>query len=118
MTRLPKLSLACDAATHLILAATGSTGGGADQPSLTACCSTPGGAGARACACVATDAGFDSEDNHGIARRDIRVRSVIPPKVGRPTQKPRATDAGGTCTAASNGAPTARSTGSVGRAKP
>ena len=33
-------------------------------------------------------AGYDSEDNHRIARLDMNVRSIIPPKAGRPTQKP------------------------------
>ncbi len=37
---------------------------------------------------AAADPGFDSEDNHGIARRDMGVRSVIPPDGGRPTEKP------------------------------
>ena len=34
------------------------------------------------------DAGYDSEPNHCIARHDMRVRSIIPPKIGRPTIKP------------------------------
>src|SRR5688500_8385382 len=34
------------------------------------------------------DAGFDSEKNHGLARQDLGVRSIIPPKIGRPTEKP------------------------------
>ena len=37
---------------------------------------------------VAADPGYDSEANHTIARRDLGVRSIIPPNVGRPTDKP------------------------------
>jgi transposase len=37
---------------------------------------------------VVADAGYDSEDNHRLAREDMGVRSVIPPKIGRPTQSP------------------------------
>src|SRR4029079_15466222 len=36
--------------------------------------------------CVVADAGFDSEDNHRIARLDISVRSIIPPEIGRPSK--------------------------------
>ena len=87
MTRLPKLSLAADAATHLILAAAASTGGGADQPSFDDLLYHAWRRSHVTVRCVVADAGFDSEDNHRIARRDMRVRSVIPPKAGRPTQK-------------------------------
>lgn len=87
MTRLPKLSLACDTATHLILAAIASTGGGADQPFFDDLLfhawrrrgTVP---------CVVADAGYDSENNHRLARRDMGIRSIIPPRAGRPTSKP------------------------------
>ena len=89
MTRLPKLSLACDGATHLILAATASTGGGADQPFFDdllyhAWRRHP------AVGHVVADAGYDSEANHRIARFDLGVRPVIPPRAGRPSGKPPA----------------------------
>jgi hypothetical protein len=35
---------------------------------------------------VVGDAGFDSEPNHRIARRDMGVRSIIPPTAGRPAK--------------------------------
>lgn len=38
--------------------------------------------------CVVADAGYDSQDNHRIARLAMGVRWIIPPKAGRPTQKP------------------------------
>ena len=34
------------------------------------------------------DAGFDSEDNHQFLRTTCGVRSIIPPRIGRPTLKP------------------------------
>ena len=35
--------------------------------------------------CVVADSGYDSENNHRIARLDLGVRAVIPPNAGRPT---------------------------------
>ena len=34
------------------------------------------------------DAGFDSESNHQFLRTTYRIRSIIPPLIGRPTIKP------------------------------
>jgi Transposase DDE domain len=87
VSRLPKLSLACDSATHLILSATASTGAGGDQPFFGELLYHA----RRRCnvmRCVVADAGYDSEDNHRTARLDLRVRSIIPPRSGRPTSKP------------------------------
>jgi hypothetical protein len=84
--RLPKLSLAVQAASHLILAARATTGGGPDYehfpPLMT-----------RAASCarlrvVLADAGFDSEPNHRLARIELGVRSLIPPISGRPSVQP------------------------------
>lgn len=82
---LPKLSLAAASSCHLVLAARATTGAGADQrffePLLF-------DAWRRAQVKIAVaDAGYDSEANHCIARQDMRVRSIIPPRVGRPTEK-------------------------------
>lgn len=83
MKRLPKLSLVCDSATHLIVAAIASTGGGGDapffEPLLTQACGRM-----RHTRCVVADAGYDSEGNHRIARADNHIRSIIPPTSGRP----------------------------------
>lgn len=88
LRRLPKLALAGAASCHLILAARARLGGGSDAPDWApllrdACRRAP----ARA---AVGDAGFDSEPNHRFAREDLGVRSVIPPEVGRPTDKPPA----------------------------
>lgn len=87
--RMPKLILAVASNCHLILAAKARTGSGSDAPDFEpllyrAWCR------ANVRVCVA-DAGNDSEKNHRIARLDMAVRSIIPPKIGRPTDKPPAT---------------------------
>lgn len=88
--RLPKLSLAVDAACHVVLAAVASTGAGGDQPFLDGLLYHAWRRTGGRVRCVVADAGYDSEDNHRIARLDMGVRSVIPPKAGRPTSKPPA----------------------------
>ena len=85
---LPKLSLAVDAASHVVLAAAASTGAGGDQPFLDGLLYHAWRRTGGRVRCVVADAGYDSEDNHRIARRDMGVRSVIPPRSGRPTAKP------------------------------
>ncbi len=86
--RLPKLSLAVDAASHLVLAAIASTGAGGDQPFLDGLLFHAWRRTDGRVRCVVADAGYDSELNHRIARLDMGVRSIIPPKAGRPTSKP------------------------------
>lgn len=83
---LPKLSLAVATCCHLILAARATTGSGGDQPFFEPLLLD---AWRRAdVKVVVADAGYDSEANHDIARRDMGVRSIIPPESGRPTDKP------------------------------
>lgn len=81
-----KLSVVCDVDTHFILAFRDARGPKPDiiefQPLL-----------AEAMARVrlmriAADAGYDSEANHRFARETCHVRTIIPPKHGRPTSKP------------------------------
>jgi hypothetical protein len=87
--RLPKLSIAIAASCHLILAARATTGMGADHPHFEPLLFD---AWRRAdVRVVAADAGYDSEDNHRIGRLDMGVRTVIPPDIGRPSDKPPAT---------------------------
>jgi hypothetical protein len=38
---------------------------------------------------VVADAGYDSEPNHELARRDMGLRSLIPVGAGRPAKDPR-----------------------------
>lgn len=80
--RLPKLSLAVHAASHLILAARATTGMGADHAHFVPLLSK---AKTRMSLRVAlADAGYDSEANHRAARKDMGVRSLIPATCGRP----------------------------------
>ncbi len=89
MRRLPKLSIAVAASCHLILAARATTGMGGDHPHFEPLLFE---AWRRADVKVAAaDAGYDSEANHETARRDMGVRSVIPPDIGRPSAKPPTT---------------------------
>ena len=83
---MPKLSLAVAAASHRILAAKAVAGNGSDAPDFEPLLFE---SWRRAPVKIAVaDAGFDSEKNHRIARLDMNVRSIIPPKIGRPSIKP------------------------------
>ncbi len=84
--RLPKLSLAVAASCHLILAARATTGLGSDHPHFGPLLAA---AGRRAAvAVVVADAGYDSEANHALAWDGLGVAAVIPPLIGRPSDKP------------------------------
>jgi hypothetical protein len=85
VTSLPKLSLACDSATHLILSATASTGLCGDQPLFDDLLFEAWRRSSSTARCVVADSGYDSENNHRIARLDLGVRAIIPPHAGRPT---------------------------------
>jgi hypothetical protein len=87
--QLPKLAIAVDAGCHLILAARVHIGNGSDNPDFDPLL-YHSWRRARVRNVVA-DAGYDSEKNHRIARLDMGVRSVIPPRLGRPTEKPPTT---------------------------
>jgi len=83
--RLPKLALAVHAASHLILAAGASTGTGSDSPHVVPLMLDA--AGRMPLEFVLADAGFDSEDNHRLARQELGIRSLIPATIGRPGAK-------------------------------
>ena len=83
--RFPKLAVLCDCDTHLILAAVAGRGPGPDITHVEAAIcqalrrSKP--------ATLYADAGYDAEWVHEVARRDLGVRTIIPPWIGRPTDK-------------------------------
>ena len=83
--RLPKLSMAVHAASHLILAARATTGLGADHAHFTPLLLWA--AERMPLEMVLADAGYDSEDNHRLARQELGIRSVIPATAGRPSAK-------------------------------
>jgi hypothetical protein len=80
--RLPKLSLAVQASSHLIIAARATTGLGADQGHFPWLLLTA--AECMHLETVLADAGYDSEDNHRLARHELKIRSLIPATIGRP----------------------------------
>lgn len=88
LRRLPKLAVAVAAHCHLVVGAWCGTGSGSDSPHfgpllLDAWRRVPN----RRFAAV-FDAGYDGEDNHRLARRDLGVRSIMPATIGRPTSRP------------------------------
>jgi hypothetical protein len=85
-SRYPQLSVVCDVQTHFILAYRDGRGPRADVTDF-----RPLLADALAHVRIAVmlgDAGFDSERNHAFAREEHGVRSIIPPRRGRPSHKP------------------------------
>jgi len=81
----PKLALLADCSNHMVLAAIAERGPSPDithfEPVL---CQ------ARRRVRMDTllaDAGYDGEWVHEVARHDLGIRSIIPPKIGRPTDK-------------------------------
>ena len=81
--RLPKLSLAVHAASHLILAARATTGLGNDHPYFVPLL-RQASSSRLPLGLVVADAGYDSESNHRAARQDLKIRSLIPATCGRP----------------------------------
>lgn len=79
--RQPKLTLACLPGCHLIIAARATIGGGSDAPHFLPLLQQASGRWRSTH--VLADAGYDSEDNHVLARR-LGVRAIMPPTVGRP----------------------------------
>lgn len=84
--QMPKLALAVASSCHLILAARTHTGNGSDNPDFEPLLTQ---AKRRSpVRVVVADAGYDSEFNHETARAVMKVRSIIPAKIGRPTAEP------------------------------
>jgi hypothetical protein len=90
---MPKLALATAAATHQILSVRARIGNGSDCPDFEPLLFD---AWRRAAVrTVVADAGYDSEDNHCLARLDMSVRSLIPARIGRPAKDPGRTPPSG-----------------------
>lgn len=83
--KFPKLALVCETITHLITGALGMKGPSPDvvhfkklnremiqnhRPAI-----------------LLADAGYDSEESHRYGREDLGIHTIIPPKIGRPTNK-------------------------------
>lgn len=86
--RYPKLGVICDVQSHFILAFGTRRG---PKPDVAEFKSLLDDALSRVrLTAIVADAGYDSESNHCHARQVHRVRTTIPPKHGRPTDKPAA----------------------------
>ena len=84
--RFPKLAVLCDCDSHLILSAVAGRGPGPDithfeQAIVAATRRVRLGT-------LYADAGYDAEWVHLVGREMLDVRTIIPPKIGRPTDKP------------------------------
>jgi hypothetical protein len=84
--RYPKLGLVCDTSCHFILAIRVGRGPRPDVDELVPLVSDA--LRGMLLGCLAADAGYDSEANHRFAREECGVRTLIPAKHGRPTDKP------------------------------
>ena len=87
--RSPKLCVGVCTRSHLVLAARARTGMGSDCRDFGPLLSDARRRHPRLRVALA-DAGYDSEDNHRIARLDVGVRSPIKAGAGRPSDKPPA----------------------------
>jgi len=88
LKRLPKLGIAVATYSHLALSAWCGTGSGSDAPHFEKLLFDAWRRVPHRTFTAVFDAGYDSETNHCIARNDMGLRSIIPPLIGRPTQKP------------------------------
>ena len=84
--RYPKLGLICDIRCHFILAAHAGRGPRPDVDEFRPLV----GEALRwmRLARINADAGYDFEPNHRFAREEHGIRMLIPPAIGRPTDKP------------------------------
>ena len=86
--RYPKLGVVCDTSNHFILAFHAGRG---PRPDVDEFRPLVADALQRVrLSRMTADAGYDSEPNHRFARDEHCIRTVIPPKHGRPTDKPAA----------------------------
>lgn len=84
--RYPKLGVVCDTSCHFILSIRVGRGPRPDVDELVPLLS--GALRSMLIECLSADAGYDSEANHRFAREQCGVRTLIPAKLGRPTDKP------------------------------
>ena len=84
--RFPKAGLLCDTRSHLILAIVPGRGPGPDITHFRAALDQA--LSRVSIKTLAADAGYDAEHAHVYARQERGVRSLIPPRTGRPTPKP------------------------------
>ena len=84
--RFPKAALAVDCRTHLIIAAHAMRGPSPDILHLDRV--MVDAFTRRRMGTALLDAGYDAEWAHELLRHDMGIRSIIPPRIGRPTARP------------------------------
>jgi hypothetical protein len=84
--RYPKLGVVCDTSCHFILSIRVGRGPRPDVDELVPLLTDA--LRSVLVECLSADAGYDSEANHRFAREQCGVRTLIPAKHGRPTDKP------------------------------
>ena len=83
--RFPKLDILVDCSNHLVLAAIAERGPGPDITHFERIvCQAYGRSRMET---LLADAGYDAEWAHCMARDELGIRTLIPPKIGRPTNK-------------------------------
>jgi hypothetical protein len=87
LRRLPKLAVAATGASHLVLAAWAGSGAGSDSPQFQRLLFDAWRRVPNRRFRVAADAGYDAEQNHATARQDMGLASLIPARIGRPTER-------------------------------
>ena len=84
VSRLPKLGVGVATKNHLIVSAWTGTGAGADQPHFKPVVLAAWRRARYHPFKVVADAGYDGEPIHQLARDDLRIKTLIPPRGGRP----------------------------------
>jgi len=85
MTRWPKMAIISDTSNHMILAVQMERGPGRDARHFKKILQKlPEDIVVKS---MVADAGYDSEANHQYARQAKNIRTIIPPKIGKPTDK-------------------------------
>lgn len=83
--RYPKLDILVDCSNHMVLAAIAERGPGPDITHFERIVCQ--GFGRGWIETLLADAGYDAEWAHCLGREDFGIRTLIPPKIGRPTDK-------------------------------
>ena len=84
--RFPKVGLVVDCRSHLILAAVPGRGPSPDHPHVIE--AMLAAAERQPIETLLADAGYDGEWVHEFLRDELDIRSIIPPEIGRPSDKP------------------------------
>ena len=88
LRRLPKLGVAVCSHSHLVVGRWCGTGSGSDSRHFERLLFDAWRRVPNKSFKAVFDAGYDREDNHAVARRDMGVRSIVPALIGRPTARP------------------------------